>query len=376
MAKRNEGDIMEGIFSIGLADLFANNAVSRGRVNIVRAKIDTNLFQTGAFNYNYSSKEVPPDPDIVAINLKVRLKQGSTWEAYGPEWKMMYDRVGDIGNLDMKITQIIETLNTNYRERIIKAKNKWLTNNESDEVIVDIIADGQEGEQSGGLVKGDVMVQINMNGDNIIDEMMNFSLKSGSTTVAGLSPFRGLLDVMSQLGVKLPQRESRYRRLLGDLLSSARSPAEKRAKVKLSGMFFTDVMNGIDAAARSNPRAFKTGLFNVMKRATFGSDLADVIDVDKTTIKEITLDHINELESTTGNLRVEKAPSGFSLGGQAITGRRFFMTGPNAPKGHLLQFRFKFRPGDEQKIYKELKLQILLGGGAYLPKGDKNKKKR
>ena len=376
MAKRNEGDIMEGIFSIGLADLFANNAVSRGRVNIVRAKIDTNLFQTGAFNYNYSSKEVPPDPDIVAINLKVRLKQGSTWEAYGPEWKMMYDRVGDIGNLDMKITQIIETLNTNYRERIVKAKNKWLTNNESDEVIVDIIADGQEGELTGGLVKGDVMVKINMNGDNIIDEMMNFSLKSGSTTVAGLSPFKGLLDVMSQLGVKLPQRESKYRRLLGDLLSSARSPAEKRAKVKLSGMFFTDVMNGIDAASRNNPRAFKAGLFNVMKRATFGTDLANVIDVDKTTIKEITVDHINELEETTGNLRVEKAPSGYSLGGQAITGRRFFMTGPTAPKGHLLQFRFKFRPGDEQKIYKELKLQILLGGGAYLPKAAKNKKKR
>ena len=360
MAKRNEGDIMEGIFSIGLADLFANNAVSKGRVNTVRAKIDTGLFRTGAFDYQYSSKEVPPDPDIVAINLQVRLKQGSVWEAYGPEWKMMYDRVGDIGNLDNKIQQIIDTLNTNYRKKILDAKNTWLTNNQSDEVEVDIIADGMEGEQTGGQIKADVMVKINMNGDNIIDEQMNFSLKSGSTTVAGLSPFTGLLNVMSQLGVKLPQRESRYRRLLGELLVSARSPAEKRAKVKLSGMFFTDVMNGIDAAARSNPKAFKTGLFNVMKRATFGTDLADVIDVDKTTIKEITLDHINELEATTGNLRVEQAPSGYSLGGQAITGRRFFMTGPNAPKGHLLQFRFKFRPGDEQKIYKELKLQIKL----------------
>ena len=110
MAKRNEGDIMEGIFSIGLADLFANNAVSKGRVNTVRAKIDTNLFRTGAFDYQYSSKEVPPDPDIVAINLQVRLKQGSVWEAYGPEWKMMYDRVGDIGNLDNKIQQIIDTV--------------------------------------------------------------------------------------------------------------------------------------------------------------------------------------------------------------------------------------------------------------------------
>ena len=377
MAKRNEGDIMEGIFSIGLADLFANNAVSRGRVNTVRAKIDTKLFQTGAFNYQYSSKEVPPDPDIVGINLQVRLKQGSVWEAYGPEWKMMYDRVGDIGNLDNKITQIIQTLNTNYREKILKAKNSWLKNNQSDEVVVDIIADGQEGEQSGGLVKGDIMVKINMNGDNVIDEQMNFSLKSGSSTVAGLSPFKGLIDLISQLGVKLPQRESRYRRLLGELLVSARSPAEKRAKVKLSGMFFTDVMNGIDAASRSNPRAFKAGLFNVMKRATFGTDLANVIDVDKTKIKEITVDHINELEKTTGNLRVEKAPSGYSLGGQAITGRRFFMTGPNAPKGHLLQFRFKFRPGDEERpVYKELKFHILLGGGAYLPKEKKTKKKK
>ena len=176
MAKRNEGDIMEGIFSIGLADLFANNSVSRGRVNTVRAKIDTKLFQSGAFNYQYSSKEVPPDPDIVAINLQVRLKQGSTWEAYGPEWKMMYDRVGDIGELDKKIQQIIDILNTNYRERIVKAKNKWLQNNESDEVVVDIIADGQEGEKTGGMLKGDIMIKINMNGDNIIDEQMNWKL--------------------------------------------------------------------------------------------------------------------------------------------------------------------------------------------------------
>ena len=209
MAKRNEGDIMEGIFSIGLADLFANNAVSKGRVNTVRAKIDTNLFRSGSFDYQYSSKEVPPDPDIVSINLQVRLKQGSVWEAYGPEWKMMFDKVGDIGNLDNKIQQIIQTLNTNYRERIVKAKNTWLKNNESDAVVVDIIADGQEGEQSGGLVKGDIMVKINMNGQNIVDEMMNFSLKSGSSTVAGLSPFKGLLDVMSQLNVKLPQRKPR-----------------------------------------------------------------------------------------------------------------------------------------------------------------------
>ena len=371
MAKRNEGDIMEGIFSIGLADLFANNAVSKGRVNTVRAKIDTGLFRTGAFDYQYSSKEVPPDPDIVAINLQVRLKQGSVWEAYGPEWKMMFDKVGDIGNLDNKIQQIIDTLNTNYRKKILDAKNTWLTNNQSDEVRVDIIADGMEGEQTGGQIKADVMVKINMNGDNIIDEQMNFSLKSGSSTVANLSPYTGLLDVISSLGVDLGPREKRYRRLLGELLSTARSPAEKRAKIKLAQMFYSDVMKGIDRASTANPRKFKTAVFDMFRRSTFGSDLADVIDVDKTKIKEITPDYINQLESTTGNIRVGQDNA-------AVQGRKFFMTGTNAPKGELMSFRFKKRlagSGDDLKI-KELKFFIMSGTGAYLPKENKKKKKK
>ena len=69
------------------------------------------------------------------------------------------------------------------------------------------------------------------------------------------------------------------------------------------------------------------------------------------------------------NLRVENAPSGYNLYGGSVTGRRVFMTGTNAPKGHLLQFRFKFRAGNN--IYKELKLMMILGGGAYIPKVSK-----
>ena len=376
MAKggRNEGDIMEGIFSIGLADLFANNSVSKSRVNTVRAKVDTKLFQTGAFEYQYSSKEVPPDPDIVAINLSVRLKTVNVWDAYGPAWKMMYDKAGDVGDLDNKIQQIITILNTNYRQRITNAKNSWLKNNQSDEVVVDIMADGMEGEKSKGALKGDVMVKINMNGENIIDEEMIFSVKSGSTTVQGGSPLSGLLNIVDMLGIRMPQRESRYRELLGDLLSNARTEAEKRAKAKLSTMFFEDVMKGMDTASRSNPRKFKKQMFNIFRSVTFGQDLADVIDVDKTTIKETTPDYINQLESTTGNLRVENAPSGYGLYGGAVTGRRIFMTGPNAPKGHLLQFRFNLRQGG--RVYKSIKLMMLLGGGAYLPKQNKIKKKR
>ena len=238
-----------------------------------------------------------------------------------------------------------------------------MTNNKSDNVVVDIIADGIEGEQSGGEVKGDIMVKINMNGENIIDEEMIFSLKSGSTTVANLSPYTGLLDVISSLGVDLGLRETKYRRLLGELLSSARTPAEKRAKIKLVQMFYADTMTGIDAAARRNPSKFKKAVFNMFRRAAFGTDLADVIDVDKTKIKEMTLDRINELESTTGNIRVAQDAA-------ALQGRKFYMTGANAPKGELMSFRFKKRivgTGDDIKI-KELKFYIMSGTGAYLPK--------
>jgi hypothetical protein len=218
------------------------------------------------------------------------------------------------------------------------------------------------------------MVKINMNGDNIIDEEMVFSVKSGSTTVQGGSPLSGLLDIVNMLGIKMPQREARYRELLGDLLANARTEAEKRAKAKLSTMFFEDVMKGMDSASRSNPRRFKTQIFNIFRSVTFGKDLADVIDVDKTTIKETTPDYINQLESTTGNLKIQNAPSGYGLYGAAVTGRRIFMTGPNAPKGHLLQFRFNLRRSDN--VYKSIKLMMLLGGGAYLPKQNKIKKKR
>ena len=48
-------------------------------------------------------------------------------------------------------------------------------------------------------------------------------------------------------------------------------------------------MRGIDRASTANPRKFKAAIFDMFRRSTFGSDLADVIDVDKTKIKEITL---------------------------------------------------------------------------------------
>ena len=102
-----------------------------------------------------------------------------------------------------------------------------MRNNKVDEVVIDINADGQEGEVSGGLIKGDVIVNVRMNGDLVMDKPLSFSLKSGSSTLANLSPYNGMLDVISRFGASLPNAE-RYRVTLGDTLKSARTQYQKR----------------------------------------------------------------------------------------------------------------------------------------------------
>ena len=189
MAGLNEGDVMEGIFSIGIADMFAYGTANKTRINSIRAQIDTKMFQTGTYDYvvydkNQQLKGFPADH--VTIRLKMRLKHGSTQWAYGDDWAIDYNNIGDIGNIDSKINQIVGIINgPNYVNMIQTAKNNWLKNNTSDKVVVDIIADGIAGEQSGGNVKGDIMVNIQMNDDQILSEEMIFSLKSCSNTVAG-----------------------------------------------------------------------------------------------------------------------------------------------------------------------------------------------
>ena len=58
MSKLNEGDVMEGIFSIGLADIFANNKAHKSHINSVRGKIDSKLFQTQSFKYMFKNLRI------------------------------------------------------------------------------------------------------------------------------------------------------------------------------------------------------------------------------------------------------------------------------------------------------------------------------
>ena len=358
MSKLNEGDVMEGIFSIGLADIFANNRASKSHINSVRSKIDTNLFRTESFKHQFKKFKDGKDPDDVTVNITMRLKHGSTQDAYGPNWELQYERSGDIGNLDQKIQQIVTTLNTNYARKIRNVKDRWLQNNQVDTVVVDITADGIAGESSGGLIKGDIMVNATMNGDQVLNEPMSFSMKSGSSTLANLSPYNGMLDVIARFGATLPNAE-RYRTTLGDTLKSARTQYQKREKARLIESLYQETMESLDRAAAANAQLFKRATFQLFRDVAFGTDLADIIDVDKTKIKESTPEYINELEQRCTSIDLRNAGEN----------RKFFMNGTGLRK-ELFGFRFKKRVSEingEFKI-KELKFYVIGGLGSYLPR--------
>tara|TARA_B100000902_G_C27315687_1_gene921165 strand:+ start:1889 stop:2983 length:1095 start_codon:yes stop_codon:yes gene_type:complete len=364
MAKLNEGDVMEGIFSIGLADIFANNKAHKSHINSVRGKIDSKLFQTQAFSYMFKKFKDGKDPDDVTVNLTMRLKHGSVQTAYGPNWQLLYEKSGDIGNLDRKIQQIVTTLNTSYAKKIQNVKNNWLKNNQVDKVVVNITADGIAGESSGGLIKGDIMVNATMNGEPVLNEPMSFSMKSGSSTLANLSPYNGMVDVVKRFGAVLPN-EDKYRTTLGDTLKTARTQYQKREKAKLIGELYKETMQAMDKAAASNAQLFKAATFKLFRDVAFGEDLADIVDVDKTKIKESTVEYINELEQRCTSIDLRNQGEN----------RKFFMNGTGL-KYELFGFRFKKRAGEvngEFKI-KELKFYVIGGLGAYLPREKKKKK--
>ena len=358
--RRNEGDIMEGIFAIGLADLFATGQCRKSKVNEIRKKIDTTLFATGAFETKFDeNRKVGPDPDHVIVNLRLRLKHGSVWEAYGPNWEVLYKTSNDIGNIDTKLTTLCNVIRTHYSTEVRRVKDNWLRNNKVDEVVIDINADGQEGEVSGGLIKGDVIVNVRMNGDLVMDKPLSFSLKSGSSTLANLSPYNGMVDLIGTFGATLPNEE-KYRTTLGDTLKTARSQEQKRMKFTLLNELYAETMNSLLTANDRNKTTFKAATFNLFRSAAFGTDQAHIVDIEKTKIKEITPDHINDLEAKTSAIDLRRAKDG---------GLQFHMIGGTISKSHLFFLRFKKRPptltSTGEFVIKELKFYIINGPGAY-----------
>ena len=308
MAKINEGDVMEGLFAIAISVLLADGSVDKGSINKIRSSIEPKLFATGRFEYavakNKKVKKSSNPADIFNVNLVMRLKQASVTGAYGKEYVMQYSRSSDIGNIGKKLDSLVESANPNrssYAKKLFKARDQFLDNNQGETVTFTVVADGIAGESSGGTIKGDVTVEIEAESSKgkskIFSESIPFSLKSESVTVANLSPYDGMISLAKAFGLKWKNVEK-----YAEIKKRALTPAEKKHKFKLIRMMYDElrkmlVNNKLDVSNRA---------FNFLQDAIFGKDLADVVDMQKSGVKEITYEYFSKLKKTT-KLRISSS---------------------------------------------------------------------
>jgi len=342
---------MEGVFAIALAQLFAYDRIDKGKLNQIRAQIEPKMFQTGRYETIVRRFSEGNPKDNIEVKLIVRLKYQSTMDAFGPNFEIMLEKASDVGNIGRKIDTLISYTNSKYRAKIKRIRDAYLKNNESDDVAITITADGIAGETSGGEVKGDLDVDVVINDKTYLDERLNFSMKSGSKTLANLSPFNGMMDILRRFNIQLTDEE-KYRKLLGEVLATARTPQEKKLKVQTIKELYSDVKKGL-ASLSSTPQ-LKQAAFQLFRDVTFGTDLAEVVDVDKTKVKEITLDGINKLEEETTS--VEAVMVGDNI--------KFRLNPSNEV---LFQLRFKNRSSSVNGEFniKELKFYVEAGKAAY-----------
>lgn len=349
MAKLNEGDVIEGIFTIALALYIAYGKVDKAELNRIRAAVDTKMFTTGRFKYtvveNLKKQRGKNPPDFFNVGFEMRLKPESVAGAYGKEFEVMYKSSKDVGNIDKKIDQLIAAMNTaSFSNRVVDAVDYFLNNNVGEFVYFTVIADGIAGESSGGQLKGDVTLEVYATKANskekIISGELPFSLKSESVTVANLSPYNGMLDLAEALDIKWDAR-TKYARLA----KAFKGTAEQAAKFQLIESMYNELKTNIIAKSKTST-SFSSTAYKFLEKSIFGSDLADVVDITKGGVKEITKKYFDILKKT---VKLSVVANGNNL---------VFMDSQS--KVPIFQIRTKLR-----KEANEAKFYLEVGKGIY-----------
>lgn len=344
MAKLNEGDVIEGIFTIALSLYLAYGKVDKKKLNEIRTKVDTRMFSSGRFKYkvveNYQRQIGKNPPDVFNVGFEMRLKPESVQGAFDKEFEVVYKSSKDVGKIDKKIDQLIKAIEgASFSRRANAAVDYFLKNNVGEVATFTVVADGIAGESSGGEIKGDVTLEVYAvkKGTNkkIISGTLPFSLKSESVTVANLSPYRGMLDIASAMDIKWDAAEKYVR-----LTKPFNGPIEQKAKFEMITSMYDDLKSKIVQAAK-NP-SFTDKALGFLGKSIFGSDLADVIDIQSGAVKEITVDYFNVLKK---NITLEAVAKGNNLS--------FVDKKSGVP---IFQIRTKLRPppSNEAKFYLEV----------------------
>jgi len=181
--KINEGDVMEGIFSIACALYLAYGKIEKTKLNSLRTKIEPAQFRDKRISLPVL-KPMIVNKDTLSVDLEIRLKPGSVSGAFGKDFALYVTKSSDIGKIGDKInTLIAKAASSAYLKKLKTLKDKYILNNKAEILKFRVIADGVEGEQSGGEIKGDVMTKF----DNaIFAGVCNFISKNVTTRHRGL----------------------------------------------------------------------------------------------------------------------------------------------------------------------------------------------
>lgn len=349
----NLGSVMEGIFAIAVGLIMCeSDAPSRqltgANVNSIRRQVSIAMYTRAAYTkvlfrgkqFRLKTKGSQPDyvPDFVTVTLKVSLKEGEVSSAFG---KKYFDNTKE-SVIQSLIGQVV-TSATKYKRDLRQAQDQYLMNNKPEKVDVVIVADGVGGELSGGDLKGDVAVNITINGTPIINRNLNFSLKAGKTpskTISNESPYKSMIRINETFGLGVNTQQYAF------LDGQARTPKEKYEKVKYTTMFYNEVLDGLVKSFKVGTGSAKA--WDFLKKAAFGKDYAQVVSIGVGATYESSIEYINALQKRYPTLIAKKVGNNV----------KFYIQEINKP---IFQIRFKNKSkiiGPEEADISELKMMI------------------
>lgn len=383
-----EGSIMEGILAMYIAMIFCDedDAINSAEVlkNIRKLRIQTELKETGkpritlrkkfpkdnAFGYTtatinrktnkhqvvgekyFVQQQEGKPADFVQVILEVDLKPAEVWPGFGKEYKKYVQDNSDYGKVETKIHRMIDARDTVLFRKIIDAKNKFLANKKDDVVVYTVKADGVAGEQADGNIKADIDVHIFANGRILVNDHIAISVKSESSTVQNSGVVGGLNSMFQVIGVPANKKRA-AEKLMEDIVQ-----AKGQAKLEyVSAMF--DLMAKNLVALSKNPK-FTNVAFDFLHEAIFGDDLADVVDLGASKVKEMTVAAYNSYRQYGNSGKPVKLKAVQKPGDIRIVA-----THSKSDNDFLFKFRFKkrnYKDGTGQWIEK---IMIETGPLAY-----------
>ena len=387
----NEGDIMEAIFAIAVANYLADDKISidkitRARKRVIPAiaakrggvrQVITNFRE---FTKDIKRKGQPRRIDKFQVDLEIKLKSEKNIEKSGL-WAFghTFKSVDQVPTLKTKIINLATQARTSSAFRGIAAfKQGIIDNMTSDDVLFNVIADGLEGEQKGRdegvLYKGDVKLTIKATdrktGKPILiprkpkGSEINFSLKSDSSTIENRSPYDGMIEIAEKFGISFNSL-SEYKPLTIKITGAKGTAVwhkQIELKKKLVRQMYNEITSKLEKLDRKAP--FTPRCFEFLSKAAFGPDHADIIDISKSKIKEITQANVDDLQKSGILIDVKN----IAVKGDVEEAYRlvFFKAGgdPDEKEDRLFQTRLRIRTRTKGGL--ELKFLIEVGSLPYL----------